>query len=103
MAVFIPDQVLRRRVVPCSWRATAGSFRQTVRPDPEKAGTRLDLRGPAPMPTPELFTVTEAAIVLRIGRTTAYELARRDLATDGGEGLDVRLIGRAVAHPPGRA
>jgi len=69
------------------------------------------------MPTPDLFTVAEAAIVLRIGRTTAYELARRDLATDGGEDLDVRriggqlripraalerIIGRAVTWPPGQ-
>lgn len=70
------------------------------------------------MPTPELFTVTEAAVVLRIGRTTAYELARRDLATGGGEGLDVRrvggqlripraalerIVGRSVSLPPGEA
>ena len=40
-----------------------------------------------PMSTPDLFTITEAAVVLRIGRTTAYELARRDLASGGGEGL----------------
>ncbi len=69
------------------------------------------------MPTPDLFTVTEAAVVLRIGRTTAYELARRDLATDGGEGLDVRriggqlrvpraalerIVGRSISWPPGQ-
>ena len=52
----------------------------------------LDL-GALRMSTPELFTVTEAAVVLRIGRTTAYELARRDLAAGGGEGLGVIRVG----------
>ena len=51
------------------------------------------------MPTPDLFTITEAAAVLRIGRTTAYEIARRDLATSGGEGLDVRRIGGQLRIP----
>ena len=45
------------------------------------------------MSAPDLFTVTEAVVVLRIGRTTAYELARRDLATGGGEGLGVVRVG----------
>jgi hypothetical protein len=35
---------------------------------------------------PDLFTVEEAARVLRIGRTTAYELARRYLRSNGAEG-----------------
>ena len=51
------------------------------------------------MSTPDLFTVTEAAVVLRIGRTTAYELARRDLATSGGEGLAVVRIGGQLRIP----
>lgn len=51
------------------------------------------------MSTPDLFTVTEAAAVLRIGRTTAYELARRDLATSGGEGLAVVRIGGQLRIP----
>lgn len=42
---------------------------------------------------PDLFTVTEAAAILRVGRTTAYELAARDVATGGGEGLGVVRIG----------
>ena len=69
------------------------------------------------MSTPDLFTVTEAAVVLRVGRTTAYELARRDLASGGGEGLDVRriggqlriprtalerIVGRSISWPPDR-
>jgi len=51
------------------------------------------------MSAPDLFTVTEAAVVLRIGRTTAYELARRDLATGGGEGLGVVRIGGQLRIP----
>jgi len=51
------------------------------------------------MSLPELLTVTEAAVVLRIGRTTAYELARRDLATDGGEGLGVIRVGGQLRVP----
>ncbi len=51
------------------------------------------------MSLPELFTVTEAAVVLRIGRTTAYELARRDLATAGGEGLGVIRVGGQLRVP----
>lgn len=42
---------------------------------------------------PDLLTVEEAAAVLRIGRTSAYELARRGLATDGADGLPVQRIG----------
>lgn len=51
------------------------------------------------MPTPDLFTVTEAAAVLRIGRTASYELARRDLATGGGEGLGVVRVGGKLRVP----
>ena len=51
------------------------------------------------MSTPDLFTITEAAVVLRIGRTTAYELARRDLATGGGEGLGVIRVGGQLRVP----
>lgn len=48
---------------------------------------------------PALLTVEEAARVLRIGRTAAYELARRDLATGGGEGLRVCRVGRLLRVP----
>jgi len=51
------------------------------------------------MSTPDLFTVAEAAVVLRIGRTTAYELVRRDFASDGGEGLRVVRIGGQFRVP----
>jgi hypothetical protein len=43
--------------------------------------------------------VTEAAAVLRIGRAASYELARRDLATGGGEGLGVVRVGGQLRVP----
>ena len=45
---------------------------------------------------PDLFTVAEAAVILRVGRTTAYELAARDVATGGGVGLGVVRIGNQL-------
>jgi excisionase family DNA binding protein len=48
---------------------------------------------------PDLLTVEEAARVLRIGRTNAYELVRRYLATDGAEGVPARRIGRLLRVP----
>lgn len=51
------------------------------------------------LPTPDLLTVIETASILRISRTTAYELVRRDLATDGGEGLGVVRIGGQLRVP----
>jgi hypothetical protein len=55
--------------------------------------------GAPPMRTPDLLTITEAAAVLRIGRTASYELARRDLASDGGEGLGVVRVGGQLRVP----
>ena len=46
---------------------------------------------------PELLTVTEAAEVLRISRTTAYAEAKRYLIT--GEGLPVIRVGRSLRAP----
>ena len=37
--------------------------------------------------------------MLRIGRTAAYQLAQRDLATGGGEGLHVVRVGRLLRVP----
>ena len=48
------------------------------------------------MTVPDLFTVAEAAAILRVGRTTAYALASRDLATGGGEGLGVVRVGNQL-------
>jgi hypothetical protein len=41
-----------------------------------------------------LLTVMEAASILRIGRTTAYALAREFLRTNGASGLPVVRVGK---------
>src|ERR671917_525712 len=51
------------------------------------------------MGLPDFLTVEEAAAVLRIGRTAAYELARRYRATGGAEGLPVVVLGRLLRVP----
>jgi hypothetical protein len=48
----------------------------------------------------ELLTIPEAARFLRIGRSAAYELARRFEATGGDEGIPcVRVGGRLLRVP----
>jgi excisionase family DNA binding protein len=48
---------------------------------------------------PDFLTVEEAARVVRIGRTSAYELARRFVETGGAEGLPVVRFGRLLRVP----
>jgi len=48
---------------------------------------------------PDVLTVEEAARYLRIGRASAYELARRFRETDGREGLPVIVLGRSLRVP----
>jgi excisionase family DNA binding protein len=55
-----------------------------------------------PTSWPDFLTVEQAATVLRIGRTVAYELARRYLATDGADGLPVIRIGKQLRVPRAR-
>lgn len=43
--------------------------------------------------------VGEAAQVLRISRTSAYELARRWLESDGRDGLPAVRLGRSIRIP----
>ena len=53
-------------------------------------------------PLPLFLTVEEAAAVVRIGRTAAYQLAARYEATDGREGLPVVRFGRLLRVPRAR-
>jgi hypothetical protein len=48
---------------------------------------------------PDVLTVEEAAAILRIGRSSAYSLARRYRATGGQEGLPVIALGRHLRVP----
>jgi excisionase family DNA binding protein len=53
----------------------------------------------APDRPPDFLTVEEAARVLRIGRTCAYQLAQQWCSTDGREGLPVVRVGRLLRVP----
>ena len=48
---------------------------------------------------PDFLTVEEAARILRIGRTAAYEQTRRFEDTNGEEGIPVIRLGRLMRVP----
>jgi excisionase family DNA binding protein len=48
---------------------------------------------------PEFLTVEEAAVLLRIGRTSAYALAKQWRDTGGQKGLPVIELGRQLRVP----
>ena len=48
---------------------------------------------------PDFLTVEEAARILRIGRTAAYEQTRRFEETDGREGIPIIRVGRLIRVP----
>lgn len=48
---------------------------------------------------PDVLTVEEAAGVLRIGRTLAYQLAQEWIITGGERGIPCRRVGRLLRVP----
>jgi len=52
-----------------------------------------------PQPVPDCLTIEEAARVLRMGRTTAYEQARVYRETDGRAGLPNFAVGACFRVP----
>ena len=59
----------------------------------------MDLSEMWGLPAAQLLTIDEAARVLRIGRSLAYELARQYDATGGVSGLPVIRLGGCLRVP----
>ena len=59
--------------------------------DPEASRT--------PAVVPDLLTVMEAACVLRVGRTTAYDLVDKYFTTDGADGMPCLRVGGQLRVP----
>ena len=53
----------------------------------------------SPGPPPDFLTVEEVARIARIGRTTAYDIAREFEATAGASGLPVVRFGKQLRVP----
>jgi len=78
---------------------------------PDWAPTHVGLGGSAVVSTsqkdltlssatpPDFLTVDEAARIVRIGRTTAYDIARVYEATSGADGLPVIRVGKQLRVP----
>jgi excisionase family DNA binding protein len=55
--------------------------------------------GKAPGQTPLFYRVEEAAEILRISRSSAYEMANSWLRSDGEHGLPCLRLGRRIVVP----
>ena len=60
--------------------------------------TSMTIAGP-PSPPPDFLTVEEVARIARIGRTTAYDIAREYEITAGAHGLPVVRFGKQLRVP----
>ena len=67
----------------------------------QQSGEQSEFHGPATAfeQLPLVLTIEEAAEVLRISRTAAYEQARIWRETDGRMGLPVVVLGRSLRVP----
>ena len=63
------------------------------------SSTRVTDQQVAAMDLPPFLRIDDAARILDISRSTAYEQAARWLATDGVEGLPVVRLGRCLRVP----
>jgi excisionase family DNA binding protein len=51
------------------------------------------------MPEPVFYTVEEAAVLLRVGRTTAYRLVKLFVTSGGADGIPAVVIGGQYRVP----
>jgi Helix-turn-helix domain len=66
---------------------------------PSVAATGNASTSPDRVSEPAVYTVDEAAHMLRVGRSLAYALARRYLDSGGREGLPVLRVGNCLRVP----
>ena len=68
-------------------------------PSSENFFRRIGIRPQTPASTVRFLRVDEAARILRIGRSAAYEQANRWIATNGQCGLPAVKVGRMIRIP----
>lgn len=77
-----------------------GSYRRhMLQHTPRRQAKKEDFMGKAPGQTPLFYRVEEAAEILRISRSSAYEMANAWLRSDGAHGLPCLRLGRRIVVP----